>query len=73
MHAGLGAEADSSLKKMYAKERIPFHSIHTPTGVARPVSQSLPFTRPVPASMVTPEGKGYAGGLFARHLFAGMF
>jgi hypothetical protein len=71
--AGLGAEADASLKAMYQKDRIPFSSIHTPTGVARPVSASLPFSRPVPSSMVTPEGKGYAGGLFARHLFAGMF
>jgi len=71
--AGLGAEADASLQAMYRREQIPFHSIHTPTGVARPVSATLPFSRPVPTSMVTPEGKGYAGGLFARHLFAGMF
>lgn len=71
--AGLGAEADASLQAMYQRERIPFHSIHTPTGVARPVTANRPFARPVPTSMVTPEGKGYAGGLFARHLFAGMF
>jgi hypothetical protein len=71
--AGLGAEADSSLKRMYQKERIPFASIHTPTGVAREVTKTLPFDRQVPTSLVTPEGKGYAGGMFARHLFAGMF
>lgn len=71
--AGLGQEADARLKAMYANEQPPFVSIHTPTGVARHVTGTLPFSRSVPTSLVTPEGKGYAGGLFARHLFAGMF
>jgi hypothetical protein len=70
--AGLGAEADASLKSMYAKMQTPFASIYTPTDMARPVSDSMPFARPVPDSLYTPEGRGYAGGLFARNLFAGM-
>jgi len=71
--AGLGAEEDQRLKKMYAREQPPFASIHTPTDLALPVNRTMPYARPVPTSLVTPEGKGYAGGLYARHLFAGMF
>jgi hypothetical protein len=70
--AGLGAEADSSLQQMYSRRQIPFASDYTPTDLARPVSQNMPFARPVPDSLYTPEGRGYAGGLFARNLFAGM-
>lgn len=70
--AGLGAEADATLKKMYAESQPPFASIQTPTDIARPVTKNMPYARPVPDSLVTPEGKGYAGGLFARNLFAGM-
>jgi hypothetical protein len=70
--AGLGAEADAGLKAMYAQSQPPFASIQTPTDMARRVTASLPYARKVPDSMVTPEGKGYAGGLFARNLFAGM-
>jgi hypothetical protein len=70
--AGLGAEADASLEAMYQKEQPPFTSIQTPTDIARVVTRDMPRDRQVPNSLVTPEGKGYAGGLFARHLFAGM-
>ena len=69
--AGLG-EADARLKRMWAKGAPPFVSIQTPTGVALPVDATLPFARPVPDSMVTPEGRGFAGGIFARSLYAGM-
>lgn len=71
--AGMGAEEDSRLKNMYAREQPPFASIQTPTDLAMPVDRMMPYARPVPSSLVTPEGKGYAGGLYARHLFAGMF
>jgi hypothetical protein len=70
--AGLGGEADSRLKKMYAREQPPFASIQTPTDLALPVDRSMPYAKPVPDSMVTPEGRGWAGGLFSRHLFGGM-
>jgi hypothetical protein len=71
--AGLGAEADSRLKAMYSRSQPAFASIQTPTDMARRVSGSMPFAKPVPDSLATPEGKGYAGGLFARNVFAGMF
>lgn len=70
--AGLGAEEDATLKAYYQRHQPPFASIQTPTDVARPVTASMPYARPVPDSLVTPEGRGYAGGLFARNLFAGM-
>ena len=69
--AGLG-ESDARLQKMWGRNRPPFASIQTPTDVAMSVDQSMPFARPVPDSMVTPEGRGFAGGLFARSLYAGM-
>lgn len=69
---GAGAEEDARLKQMYAREQPPFASIHTPTDMALTVNRSLPYARPVPSGLVTPEGRGYAGGLFARHLFGGM-
>jgi len=71
--AGLGAEADATLQKFYQKHQPPFASIQTPTDMAAGVTKEIPFDRPIPTSLVTPEGKGYAGGLFARNLFAGMF
>ena len=71
--AGLGAEADATLQKWYQKHQPPFASIQTPTDMAAGVTKEIPFDRPLPTSLVTPEGKGYAGGLFARNLFAGMF
>lgn len=70
--AGLGAEADASLQSYYARHQPPFASIQTPTDMARPVTRTMPYAKPVPDSLVTPEGRGYAGGLFARNLFAGM-
>jgi hypothetical protein len=71
--AGLGAEADAELQAYYASQQPPFVSTQTPTDLARPVTRTMPYDKPVPTSLVTPEGKGYAGGLFARNLFAGMF
>ena len=71
--AGLGAESDAGLKAFYAQEQPSFASIQTPTDIAMPVTGGMPYARPVPETVVTPEGKGYAGGLFARNLFAGMF
>lgn len=71
--AGLGAEADAELQAYYASQQPPFASIQTPTDLARPVTKEMPYDKVVPTSLVTPEGKGYAGGLFARNLFAGMF
>lgn len=71
--AGLGAEADATLQKWYQKHQPPFASIQTPTDMAAAVTKEIPYDRPIPTSLVTPEGKGYAGGLFARSLFAGMF
>lgn len=72
--AGLGAEteADEGLKEMYERMQPPFASIQIPTDPIRPVSAKMPYTRTVPDQPVTPEGKGYAGGLFSRHLFGGM-
>jgi hypothetical protein len=58
---------------MYAKMQPPFASIQTPTDLAQQVTRTLPYDKPVPMSLVTPEGRGYAGGLFARTLFSGMF
>lgn len=43
----------------------------TPTDVASDMSQQ-PQARRVRERMVSPEDRGYAGGMFARHLFAGM-
>lgn len=71
--AGLGQEADIGLERMYRREQPPWASIQTPTDVALPVTRDMPYARPVPSGLVTPEGRGYAGGLFSRHLFAGMF
>jgi len=66
-------EADARLKNWYAKQQPGFVSIQTPASTAFPVSATMPYDRKVPSGLVTPEGKGYAGGLYARHLFAGMF
>jgi hypothetical protein len=71
--AGMGAEADAELQAYYASQQPPFVSTQTPTDLARPVTHVMPHDKRVPTSLVTPEGKGYAGGLFARNLFAGMF
>ena len=71
--AGLGAEADADLQRWYQKHQPPFVSTQTPTDMAAAVTKEVPYNRPIPTSLVTPEGKGYAGGLFARSLFAGMF
>jgi hypothetical protein len=71
--AGLGAESDANLKAFYQSQEPPFVSIGTPTDIARVVTKTRPQDRAVPTSMVTPEGRGYAGGLFSRNLFAGMF
>jgi hypothetical protein len=43
-----------------------------PVSGALPITKQFPLDREVRGSLVTPEGKGYAGGVFARHLFAGM-
>jgi len=76
--AGMGAtmgsgEADAQLAAMYAKHQPPSVSIQNPVTPALPVTGELPFEKDITASLVTPEGKGFAGGVFARHLFAGMF
>lgn len=71
--AGLGQESDAALQRMYSREQPPFASDYIPTDMALPTTHNMPYARPVPDSLVTPEGKGYAGGLFARHLFGGMF
>lgn len=71
--AGLGQESDASMQKMYAKMQPPFASIQTPTDLAQQVTREFPYDKPVPTSLVTPEGRGYAGGLFAHTLFSGMF
>jgi hypothetical protein len=60
------------LQAMWGQNPPPFVSIQTPTGVALPVDATLPFARPVPEGMTTPEGRGFAGGIFARSLYAGM-
>ena len=75
--AGMGAtmgsgEADAQLAAMYARRQPPFVSTTMPVDGALLVTKTLPLDKPVRESLVTPEGKGYAGGLFARHLFAGM-
>jgi hypothetical protein len=71
--AGLGDEADASLQSMYAKEQPPFASTYRPTDLAEVVTHDMPYARQIPDSLYTPEGRGYAGGMFARNLFAGMF
>lgn len=70
--AGLGAEADATLQSYYQKHQPPFVSTQTPTDMAMPVTREMPYAEPVPESLVTPEGRGWAGGLFSRSLFAGM-
>jgi hypothetical protein len=80
--AGMG-EADARLQEMWGRNRPPFVQTKMPQGVALPVTAVLPLDRPVQTSMVTPEakvdtlntpeGRGFAGGLFARNLFGGMF
>ena len=57
-----------------------FETTFTPVDVARPVTRTLPEDLPVTAGpeteeslpRSTPEGRGYAGGVFARNLFSGM-
>jgi hypothetical protein len=57
-----------------------FETTFTPVDVARPVVRTLPEDLPVTAGpeteeslpRSTPEGRGYAGGVFARNLFSGM-
>jgi hypothetical protein len=79
--AGMGAddttmgsgEADAALAAMYAKRQPPFVSTVMPVSGALPVTATLPLDKEIHGSLVTPEGKGFAGGVFARHLFAGMF
>ena len=66
-------EADASLAAMYARRQPPFVSTEMPVGGALPINTQSPLDREVKESLVTPEGKGFAGGVFARHLFAGMF
>jgi hypothetical protein len=51
----------------------PFASIQTPVEGAKLITGEMPYERKIPSSLVTPEGRGYAGGVFARHLFGGMF
>jgi len=80
--AGMG-EADARLQAMWGQNRPPFTSTEMPEGVALAVHGELPLDRDVQTSMVTPEarvgtmstpeGRGFAGGLFARNLFGGMF
>jgi len=80
--AGMG-EVDARLNAMWGKNRPPFTSTFMPEGVALPVTATLPLDRNIQTSLVTPEakvgslstpeGKGFAGGLFARNLFGGMF
>jgi hypothetical protein len=79
--AGFGAddatmgegEADAQLAAMYAKRQPPWVSTVMPVSGALPVTAQFPLDREIKGSLVTPEGKGFAGGVFARHLFAGMF
>ena len=57
-----------------------FETTFTPVDVARPVVRTMREDLPVTAGPVdrdalpqsTPEGRGYAGGVFARNLFSGM-
>jgi len=80
--AGMG-EADARLQAMWGSNRPSFTSTEMPEGVALAVTGELPLDRSVHTSMVTPEarvgtmntpeGRGFAGGLFARNLFGGMF
>lgn len=70
--AGLGAALPVG-----RRTGVPMVSTETPTDMARRVTHVVPADRMVSAPLVapeasTPEGRGYAGGLFARHLFAGM-
>lgn len=66
-------EADASLARMYAKRQPPWVSTVMPISGALPVTGEMPLDKEIHGSLVTPEGKGFAGGVFARHLFAGMF
>jgi hypothetical protein len=70
--SGLGEEADETLAHMWGRRQIGFESTETPVDAALVATKTLPFSREVPESLVTPEGRGYAGGLFARNLFSGM-
>lgn len=50
-----------------------FVSQQTPTDMAKAVTTQMPYDRAVPQANFAAEGRGHAGGLFARNLFAGMF
>jgi len=50
----------------------PFVSIEQPIDMANSVSVNMPRTKQIPTSMVTSEGRGYAGGIFSRSIFGGM-
>lgn len=53
-------------------QQPPFVSIETPIDMAKEVNRMMPRDLPIPTSMVTPEGRGSAGGIFSRSIFGGM-
>jgi len=68
--SGLGEEPGSQVAADHAMNRMEAVTTITPTDLAaRAVSRPAvaPVTTPFPAA-----DKGYAGGMFARHLFSGM-
>lgn len=67
--AGMGTTMGSG----EADAQPPWVSTQDPVTPALEVTGEMPFDKEITASLVTPEGKGFAGGVFARHLFAGMF
>lgn len=66
---GLGDDLDQSVAP--TQDGATGVSTVTPTDVASAMSNQ-PQARRVRERMVSPEDRGYAGGMFARHLFAGM-
>lgn len=72
--AGMGdGEADADLAAIYASRQPGWVSTQMPVSGALAATGQMPLNKEVNGSLVTPEGKGFAGGVFARHLFAGMF
>ena len=66
---GLGEDLDQSVAP--TDDGATGVSTVTPTDIASAMSVQ-PQDRRVRERMVSPEDRGYAGGMFARHLFAGM-
>jgi hypothetical protein len=75
--AGLGAGEGGPATMLPARgpggmQQPAFVSTGTPIDMAREVSEVMQRDARIPTSLVTPEGRGSAGGIFSRSIFGGM-